>query len=462
MKTRIKDFTEGKISKQLIVFSAPLFLSNLMQVIYNMADMFIVGQVHGKEGISAVSVGGDLCNLLTFVAIGFSNAGQVLVAKYIGAGQKDKLGRFTGTMCSFLLSSAVVISIISIIFQDALLRFMQTPEIAYKDAAEYSLICMLGLVFIYGYNMVSAVLRGMGDSKNPFIFVSLAAVINIILDVVFVVFIGMGAKGAALATVISQGTSFLMCSAFLIRKRKEFELTARPRDFIIPDKGMLISLVKLGIPMAIKMASVQISKLFVNSQINAYGVEVSAFSGIANKISSISNLISAAMNTAGSTMVGQNISAGKEERVKKILKNLAVITLGVSTFISLIFVFFQDQIIGFFADGDMSVVAVGEHFLSIAILLFYASAMRAIMNALLNGSGNTKVNFATAIFDGIIMRFGLAILFGIILNMEYYGFWLGDALAGFTPFIIGVVFYATGSWKKNMPSYIQQNAKQKT
>ena len=460
MKSQIRDFTKGNISKQLIVFSAPLFLSNLMQVIYNMADMLIVGQVHGKVGISAVSVGGDLCNLLTFIAIGFSNAGQVLVAKYIGAGQKDKLGRFTGTMCSFLLSSAVVISFFSILFQDSLLKFMQTPDVAYKDAAEYSLICMIGLVFIYGYNMISAVLRGMGDSKHPFIFVSLAAVLNIILDIVLVMWLDVGAKGAALATVISQGASFLLCSAFLFRKRKDFELTAKVKDFIIPDKKMLVSLIKLGIPMAIKMASVQISKLFVNSQINAYGVEVSAFAGIANKISSISNLISAAMNTAGSTMVGQNISAGKEDRVKNILKVLSVITLSVSTVMTLGFYIFQNEIIGFFADGDASVIAVGEHFFIIALLLFYASAMRAIMNALLNGSGNTKVNFATAIFDGIVMRFGLAILFGMVLKMEYYGFWLGDALAGFTPFVIGIVFYATGWWKKNLPTPVQQTVKE--
>ena len=451
MKTHIKDFTSGNITKQLIVFSAPLFLSNLMQVIYNMADMFIVGQVHGKVGISAVSVGGDLCNLLTFVAIGFSAAGQVLVAKHIGAGEKDKIGRFTGTMSAFFFASAAVISILSIIFQNALLRFMQTPDSAYKDASEYSFICMAGLVFIYGYNLVSAVLRGMGDSKHPFIFISLAAVMNIVLDVIFVVKLGIGAKGAALATVISQGTSFIMCAVFLFRKRKQFELTATLREFIIPDRAMLKALVKLGVPMAIKMASVQISKLFVNSQINAYGVEVSAFSGIANKIASISNLISQAMNTAGSTMVGQNIAAAKEDRVKGILKVLAVITLSVSTAMTVGFYLFQNEIIGFFADGDASVVAIGEHFFFIALLLFYASAMRAIMNALLNGSGNTKVNFATAIFDGIVLRFGLAILFGMVLKMGYYGFWLGDALAGFTPFVIGVIFYFTGSWKKNMP-----------
>lgn len=121
MKSEIKDFTKGKIMPQLLLFSAPLFLSNLMQVVYNMVDMVVVGQTLGDTGISAVSVGGDLSQLLTFVAMGFSNAGQVLIAKYIGAGQKEKIGRFVGTMCSFLAVSAVIISILSIIFQDSLL-----------------------------------------------------------------------------------------------------------------------------------------------------------------------------------------------------------------------------------------------------------------------------------------------------------------------------------------------------
>ncbi|MBQ6899098.1 MAG: MATE family efflux transporter, partial [Clostridia bacterium] len=356
MKSNIKDFTEGKISKQLVIFAAPLFLSNLMQVVYNMVDMLVVGKALGKVGISAVSVGGDLCNLLTFIAIGFSNAGQVIVAKYIGAGQKEKIGRFMGTLSNFLVLSSVAVSVVSIIFQDGLLKLMNTPSEAYDSAAGYSFICMIGLVFIYGYNMVSAVLRGMGDSKHPFIFITLAACVNVVLDLIFVLGLGMGAPGAALATVISQAVSFIACSVFLFRRRREFELKADIRDFLVPDKYMLSDLVKLGIPMAIKMASVQFSKLFVNSWINSYGVEVSAFSGIVNKISSISNLISAAMNTAGSTMVGQNIAAGKIERVKGILRSLSVITLSVSTFMSIVFFFFDKEIIGFFADGDPDVI----------------------------------------------------------------------------------------------------------
>ena len=447
--SNIKDFTRGNITRQLIVFSLPLFLSNLLQVLYNTVDMAVVGNVCGKVGLSAVSVGGDVSAFLTFVAMGFSNAGQVIIAQYIGAGQKNKLGKFVGTMSSFLLVCSAFISVIALVFQNGLLRLMNTPESAFSGAAEYSAVCMVGLVFIYGYNVVSAIMRGMGDSKHPFIFISIAAVINIVLDLVFVAGLGMGPFGAGLATVISQGVSFLLCAVFIYKNREKFGLDLVFRDFLIWNRTMLADLVKLGTPMAIKTASIQISKLFVNSFINSYSLEVSAFSGIANKLSSISNLVSAAMNTAGSTMVGQNIAAHEFGRVKKILANLAVITLSVATVISVLICIFPTQIFGLFTtDADTSVLEFAHGYVPIAVLLFFGSAMRAIMNALLNGSGNYRINFATAILDGIVMRIGLAVLFGIALNMKHTGFWLGDAIAGFTPFFIGLVFYLTGNWKK--------------
>ena len=448
----IKDFTKGNIMRQLLTFAAPLFLSNLLQVFYNTVDMVVVGKAMGDVGISAVSVGGDLTNLLTFVAMGFSAAGQVLIAKYVGSGQRYKIGKFTGNMALFLFSCAVVIGTLGLVFQDTLLRLMHTPDEAYNSASEYSFVCMVGLIFIYGYNMVSSVLRGMGDSRHPFIFISIAAAINVVLDIVLVLKMDMGAMGAALATVISQAVSFISCTAFLYKKRSEFGLDVSLREFFSPDKEMLMALIKLGSPMAIKFASVQLSKLFVNSWVNSYGIEVSAFSGIVNKIASIINLISNAMNTAGSTLVGQNIAAAKEDRIRGILKSLAIVTLSVSTFLTVIFFFFQENIISFFASGEQSVIAIGDKFFPIAVLLFYASALRATMNAILNGSGNYKVNFATAIFDGILMRIGLSVLFGFVLHMDYYGFWLGDALAGFTPFVIGIIFWFSGAWRKNMPS----------
>lgn len=445
--TQIKDFTKGNIGRQLVTFALPLFLSNLLQVVYNMVDMVVVGNKLGKIGISAVSVGGDVSNFLTFIAMGFSNAGQVIIAQYIGAGQKDKIARFVGTMSSFLVLCAIVISSVAFLFQDGILGLMNTPSESYTGAVSYSAVCMAGLIFIYGYNVVSAILRGMGDSKHPFVFISIAAMLNLVLDIIFVVYLNMGPGGAALATVISQAVSFVACTFFLIKNREEFSLNIKVRDFFVWNTEMLSSLVKLGVPMAIKTASIQISKLFVNSWINSYGVAVSAFAGIANKISSISNLISAAMNTAGSTVVGQNLAAKEFKRVKQTLLCLAKITLTVAVICSAIICIFPTQIFGIFTK-DSSVLEISGRYIPIAVLLFFGSAMRAIMNALLNGSGNYKINFVTAILDGIIMRIGLAVLFGLTLDMKHYGFWLGDALAGFTPFFIGLVYYISGRWKK--------------
>ena len=446
---QIRDFTTGSIPRQLISFATPLFLSNLLQIVYNMVDMMVVGSVLGKAGTSAVSVGGDVSNLLTFVAMGFSSAGQVIIARYIGARERQKLSRFVGTMVGFLMVCALVMSGLGLLFQDTLLTLMKTPAEAYEGAMAYSAICMSGMVFIYGYNIVSAILRGMGDSKRPFVFISIAAVLNLILDLLFVGGLGMGAGGAALATVISQATSVVISVTYLIRRRERYELNVGMKDFVQWDKDMLKDLVGLGVPMAIKTCSIQVSKLFVNAFVNGYGVAVSAFSGIANKIAGISNLISQSMNVAGSTMVGQNLAAGKFKRVKRIMLTITLICLVVSLSLSVAICLFPEAIFSLFtAEGDEDVLALVRGYLPIAVLMFFGSAFRSMMNSLLNGSGNHKVNFATAILDGIIMRIGLAVLFGLVLDMKHYGFWLGDALAGFTPFWIGLVFFCTGAWKK--------------
>lgn len=229
-----------------------------------------------------------------------------------------------------------------------------------------------------------------------------------------------GACGAALATVISQAVSFVSCVIFLSRNRKQFDLNIQKRDFIYWNREMLGELVRLGTTMAIKSASIQISKLFVNSWINSYGVAVSAFAGIAHKVANISNLISNAMNTAGSTMVGQNIAASEFNRVKKILFAIARITLLIAVIMSFVLWVFPEQLFGLFTDpGDIEVLSLATGYVPIAALLFFGSALRAVTNALINGSGNYRINFVTAILDGIVLRIGLAILFGLVLCLFF-------------------------------------------
>lgn len=449
--SHIKDFTKGNITKDLIVFAWPLLLSNILQVVYSMVDMIVVGKVMGKVGTSAVTVGGDVTNLLTFIGMGFASAGQVLIARYVGAKQRDKIGKFVGTMTSFLFIMAIVVSIFGLVSQDLILGLMNTPAEAYDGAAAYSSICISGLVFIYGYNVTSAILRGMGDSKHPLIFIAIAAGINIALDLIFVAGFNMGAGGAALATVVSQAISFILCLIFLIRKKEMFSLNIAKNDFIHWNRDMLSAFVKLGVPMAIKFAAISVSRMFVNSWINGYGVAVSAFAGIANKLASVVNLFSNAMNTAGSTMVGQNIVAGQFDRVNKILKNLLIITLSIAIAFSIAMVLFPQEIFALFTDSsETEVLELADVYVPIALMMFISSSLRATMNALINGSGNVKTNFLTAILDGIVLRIGLSLLFGVALKMEYFGFWLGDAIAGYTPFFIGLVFYLTGSWKKGV------------
>ena len=442
----ITDFTEGNVPKQLLRFATPLLLANLLQAVYNMADMVIVGRVMGSVGLSAVSVGGDVSGFLTFLAMGFSNAGQVIISQYIGAGQRKKVGGFVGTMFTFLTACSLVLSVICLIFRQGILGLMNTPAASWDEALAYSTVCIAGLFFIYGYNMVSAVLRGMGDSRHPFIFIGLAAVMNIVLDIVLVWGLQMGAMGAAIATVFSQGFSFVACAIFLWRSRHEMDFEVSFQDFLHPKMEYLSSLTKLGIPMAIKSASIHFSKLFVNSWINSYGVAVSAMAGIVNKLGSICNLISNSVNAAGSSMVGQNVGAQKYERVPRIMTTCFCFTLCSSALMALAVYLFPELVFGIFTD-EAAVMAIAMEWLPVSVVLFLGSACRSPMNALINGSGNHKVNFATAILDGIVMRIGLGVLLGLVLHMDYIGFWLGDALAGYTPFFIGLVYYFTGSWK---------------
>ena len=444
--TNITDFTKGNVSSQLMIFALPLFLSNLLQVVYNTVDMIIVGKVLGQVGLSAVAIGGDVSSAMTFIVMGFANAAQVIISQYIGSNQRKKLGPFVSTMLTFLLSTALIISIICLTFRRQILIAMNTPAESFGQALSYSTICMAGLVFIYGYNSCSAILRGMGDSKHPFIFVSMAAVTNVILDILFVIVFGMKAGGAALATVISQALSFICAASFLIKNKDKYELTFDGR-FIGIRMEYLLPLIKLGVPMAIKSAAIIISKLFVNAYINSYGIVISAFTGIANKLSNVANLISQAFNTSSSSMVGQNLAAEKYDRVGKILITTSVIVAVPMIIFSLLITFAPEVVYGLFT-SDPEVIQVGINYIPIAVAMFISNIARASMNGLINGSGNYRINFATAILDGIILRVGLSYLLGLGFGMNEYGFWWGNAIAGYTPFVLGVIFLISGKWKR--------------
>lgn len=446
--TLIRDLTQGSVTRLLLIFAFPLLCSNLLQTVYNMVDMIVIGQFVGREGLSAVSIGGDVLHFLTFLVMGFSNAGQVILSQYIGAGNRDRIRGTIGTMFTVTFIGAVGLTIVCYLGLDAFLHAMNTPAECFDYARQYGLTCVLGLVFIYGYNLVSAILRGMGDSKHPFIFIAVATVVNLVLDLVFVAGLGMGPFGAALATVIGQGVSFLWAIFYLYRHKESFGFDFKPASFK-PDPEVLPKLIRLGLPMILQSAAINFSMLFVNSYINSYGVVASAVTGVGNKLGSITAVVTNALSTAGSSMVGQNLGAEKYHRVPKIIGVSMVIDLAFAVLLSFLTICFPRTIFGLF-NSDPQVLDMSMTYIPVAVLLYVGFAMRSPFFALINGSGNAKLNLIVGLLDGVICRVGLAMLMGLAMGMGIMGFWLGNAFAGYMPFLIGGVYFLTGKWKRRL------------
>lgn len=439
------NLTEGNVAALLLRFAFPLFVSNALQAVYNIVDMIVVGQYIGGAGMSAVSIGGDILHLLTFAAMGFSSAGQVLIAQDVGGTRMEGVKQTIGTMFTVLLGASVLIAGICFFLRHPILVLLNTPAESYAYTLDYTVTCIAGLPFIYGYNTVSAILRGMGDSKRPFIFIAIAAVLNMILDVLFVVGFGMEAFGAALATVIGQGASFLVSLAYLYRRREAFGFDFKKESFI-PQPAALKRLLALGIPMAIQSAAVSFSKIVLMAWINLYGVIFSALAGVYNKINTVVSVVSNSFTTAGSSMVGQNLGAEKYDRVPRILQTVLLCGTAIAVFLSGVILLFPDQVFILFTRDSM-VLATASILILPIVLNFFGSATRSWGFSLINGSGNTKLNLAVALIDGMMSRIGIAALLGYAMGMDCLGFWLGDALAGFMPFLIGACYFASGRWR---------------
>lgn len=445
-KTFANDFTAGPILPALITFAIPLFLSNLLQSVYSMVDMAVVGQVVGETGLSGLSIGGEVLSVLTFLCLGLSGASEIIIAQYLGAGMKDRLSRFIGTMATFMFLCAIGVAALCLLLRAPILNMMNTPPEAWDQALNYSTACMFGLVFIYGYNTVSAILRGMGDSRRPFLFILIASVVNLILDVLFVAVFRWEALGAALATVISQAISFLCSLLYLYKKRAQLGFALAPEHFRIR-ADELLPLLKLGIPMAIRFAAILFSRIVVNAWINDYGVTVSAVSGIALKVDMVGINMGHAVATASSAMTGQNIGAGNYPRVSKILRSSFLLNAICFSAVILLVVCFPRTVFGIFTH-DPNVLLVCMEYIPVSVVNLACSALRDSMNGFASGCGNYKYNFAVAILDGVVGRIGFALLFGIAMGMGYFGFWMGSAVAGAVPFVIGTFYYLSGTWKK--------------
>ena len=445
-KSMARDLTEGNVWKKLIIFALPFMLANLLQTLYTMVDAMIVGQFVGAEALAAVTTCGTLVEFYMSIGIGFASAGQIIIAQYLGQKNSKAVSKAIGTLFSFLLILAICMSIFCLATLDMQLNWMNVPEESYIQGRYYTITCACGFVFIYGYNCVASILRGMGDSKHPLVFVAIASGMNVVLDLLFVVGFQLGAFGAALATIAGQGFSFIVSMLYLYKRKVAFGFDFKLRSFV-PTKNSLSMLMRLGIPMALQHAAILISMLYVNSLINAYGVAAAAVNGVGMKLEGILRIVSNSMATAGSSMIAQCLGAGKKERIPKIVNCIIVVCEAEALAFSLILFFFPQQVFGLF-NTDPEVLALCTMYRGPAIVGYFGFGLRAAYNSVINGIGFASLGMVIGLLDGVVARIGLSLLFGSILGYGLIGFWYGSALAGYVTAVIGAIYYYSGLWKK--------------
>ena len=445
-KAVIHDFTKGPLFSRMLLFSIPFMLSNGLQVLYSMADMLIVGKFVGSHGISGVMTASQSVFFLTMVGMGFATGGQVLVSQLIGRGERQRLKSAIGTQFTIIATAGIVFSTLSVLFAGPFLHLLETPKEAFRGAYHYLLICGGGLIFIYGYNMIAAILRGVGDSVRPFQFIVISSFMNVILDLLFVAGFGWGVAGAGFATILSQAAAFLLAIFYLYRNRAAFYFDFKPASFRV-DGVMLRTLFKLGIPFAVRFAAINISMLFVTSLINSLGTATSAAFGIALRLDEFANKISQGVMMAVSTIVGQNIGAGQFGRIRRGVYYAWAICGGFFLFFGLAQLLFPRTLYSIFTN-DEEVLKLAPIIISALLLHYPALLIMKGTNGFVQGIGNALFGLIIAVLDGLVFRVSFSWLFGIYFKMGLYGMILGYALATYATALPNLFYFLFIPWHK--------------
>lgn len=439
------DLTQGAILKTLLIFAIPMVLTNLIQQLYSMVDLIIIGQFVGPTGTVGVSTGGELSDIMTPMAGGFATAGQIYIAQLVGAKERQRIRETVGTLITMMMVLSLVFMIGSIVFCNQILGLLNCPEEALPQARAYMIIVSIGMPFIFGYNAVCGILRGMGESRRPMYFIMVAAVINIVLDVILVAIFKLEAAGTAIATVLSQFGSFAASFLYMYSRREQFDFELK-LSYFKPEKTSLLIILKLGIPQLVRVCFVRFSMLWVNSNINAYGLTVSATNSVGNKINKFQEVFLQGVDGAAGAMIGQNLGAKRTDRAKKIVW----ITLGCTLSIAAVCIsgvlLLPKPLFRIFTT-DAEVIDFGVTYLRILAVGIFVSALITPFNAMVTGCGFVSLGFAIGILDGVICRVGLSLFFSKVLQLGEVSYFWGTSCCRILPCILCFCYFMSGKWK---------------
>lgn len=403
-----KSLTEGSVVKTLIAFAIPFLIANILQSLYGAVDLFVVGKYCTAESVAAVSTGTQVTQIVTSLVTGLTLGSTILVGEYTGSGQKEMIKKTIGTTLTVFAIVAVAISILMISFEKPLLDLLKTPEESFDLTMQYVAICAAGNIFVCGYNAISSILRGYGDSRSPMYFVAISCVINIALDFLFVGAFSMNVAGTALATIISQGASMFIAVFYLRRKSFIFDFrlsSFRPSGFLVK------RIAKIGIPISFQELMIRISFLYLMVIMNNCGVYAAGVVGISSKYDVFAMLTGTSVASAIAAITAQNYGAGKPERARKSLWYGLFFALCVSACFWLWAQISPESMIGVFAD-DSKIIAAGVPFFRSNSYDYFLVSIVFILNGYLNGRQKTVWTMISSTFGAVALRIPLVYLVG--------------------------------------------------
>lgn len=398
--------TEGNVYRVLLRFSVPFLIANCIQALYGAVDLAIIGWTGHAAAVAAVSTGTQVTQIITSLVSGLTLGSTILVGRFIGANREDLASKAIGTTLSVFMLVAMGLTVVMLVSVNGILTLLQTPQESFNYARQYVVVCSLGIFFICGYNAISAILRGYGDSKRPMIFVGLACILNVALDLLFVCVFDWGVQGVAAATVLSQALSMVCCIYSM--KKNRFIFDFKWRSFKI-DSGLCKELGKIGIPISLQECMVRLSFLYLTSITNSLGVAAAAAVGIASKYDVFAMLPATSMSSALAAITAQNCGANRLDRVHQSLKVGLAFALCCSCLFFLWAQISPASMIGMFSQ-DSVIIQTGIPFFKTCSFDYLAVAFVFCLNGVLNGREKTTFTMISYCFGAIAMRMPLIYL----------------------------------------------------
>ncbi len=437
----MKDLTAGNERKLILQFAIPMLIGNVFQQLHNIINAAIVGRFLGKEALAAVGASFPLVFMLVSFIIGITMGSTIIISQYYGAKDMGKVKTTIDTLNVFLFFSSILITLLGIGLSGLIFRLTGLPMDVMPEAVLYINILMSGSIFMFGYNGVSAILRGLGDSKTPLVFLILSTLINIGLDFLFVLVCKWGVAGVAVATIIAQGGAFVTAMIYLNKKHEVIRFRFTNLDF---DRDIFKKALKIGLPSGLQQTFVALGMITLYGIVNPYGTDAIAAFSVAGRIDTFASIPAMNFALALSTFVGQNLGANKPERVRKGFVSTLWMTSVISLSVTLLLVGFAEPVMRLFTQ-EPEVIKTGLSYLIIVSPFYILFSGMFVVGAIMRGAGDTLIPMVITLFALWAIR--IPISYFLSHHIGINGVWWGIPIAWGIGMLFSYIYYKTGKWK---------------